>query len=710
MAYKTRILMRNAIGEEYEITSFQNCKVARNITDMSSTFSFALDSFDLEEVADKFTIGTEVNIWQGTEEDMVHTISGWINQEPRKLEGLIKTIEFAGVDFGGRLQYRIITEAFMETDIGEIVARLMQKYAPEFPTDIRTTGMIITAKYDKLFLFDVLKELAGIVDYDCYVDLNKTFKFVPAGFEGDGRTQKIIKTNEFKKGSANFTKDASRLVNRLLVAGGNITSKETRELYKYTASMNNFIETKRRPVGTPRRHDPTDYRAEFVFKSNYDTETRGKYTTEDITTSAYYSGVKCMKPGVFKYSNPILDDKGLNSEGTYDISELTWEATLSNYVFGKSNPDTVFPFFLEKNGAINYAGSQGLGVYYLNNQFRFFISTSNLKAVIREELIVPEELIWTAGRTTPTIACRLYEKTMEVWVEGELIASKELAEKPVFASLNSNNTEMHLAPSYGFYVWDSRLSFVKRNEAEMYAYSHTSEPQTKVWVYLNDLQLRTATENLQETDGYDVMINYNAQTLDFGEHLALKEGDKIEIIYAYEYIIMDVVENTSSQKKYGLFEDKLVLASNNREYVKAQANKHVQKYSKPVLVGSIEPFDFHYTAGEMITVDIPELYIFERDVKITAVEYSSSPNQLSCKLTLESAANVSQLFANIIKRVEFLEAEKFYNEDEELKQLEKYIETVKITDKISIEDLEASGFVFDKAKFNRSEFSGKALG
>lgn len=705
MAYRTRIIMKNARGQEYEVKNFQSCTVNKSVTEMTSTFSFSVDSFDIEEVADVFTIGTEVNIWQGTDDgNMIHTICGWINQEPRKLEGLVRTIEFSGVDYSGRLQYRLVTEAFQETDIGEIVAKLMKKYAPEFTTEIQTTGMTITAKYDKLFLSDILKELAGIVDYDCFVDTDKTFKFIASGFAGDGRTQRVIKTNEFKKGSANFSKDASRLVNRLYVAGGNITSKEMTETYTYTADMNNFLAIKRKPEGVHRVPEQADFPTEYLFINTFQKDERGRYNVADIQQSTYYSTAKGLKAGVFKYP------QRKNAEGEIEeITALTWEGTIDIFNLDYTNQGTVYSFFLEKIGSAGYLSSTGLGVYYLNRQFYFFITGEEEGRIL---MSVSADIMWNASSWSANIACRWYEKTMEIWVDGVLVASKELAKVPKFLTNYNAQTEIHLAPEgdYPFHVTKTRLSFIKRTEEEIYSFFHREQTVKKVYVFVNGRRLRVAVDNLQDDEGYDVMLNYNEQTFEFLPHLELKGGDVIEIKYAYEYTIMDVIENEASQRKYGLFEDKLVLASNNREYVKAQANKHVQKYSKPVLVGSLEPFDFTYEAGELVTITIPELYVNETDVKITAVSYSSSPNTLSCKLTLESEANVSQIFANIIKRVEFLEAEKFYNEDEELQQLEKFIETVEFTDKLTIEDLNVADFVFDKAKFNRAEFSGKALG
>ena len=190
--HRTKIIMQNHTGELYEVKSFDSCTVSKAITESISTFSFKLETFDIEYLSENFSIGTEVKIYQGTEDNMVHTITGWVNQEPRTLNGPVKSIQYSGVDYGGRLQYRIVNEAFEDAPIEEIVTRLMSKYAPEFYLEVATTGINITARYNKLFLFDVLKELADIVNFDSFIDKNKTYKFIPSGgIPFTGKVQKI---------------------------------------------------------------------------------------------------------------------------------------------------------------------------------------------------------------------------------------------------------------------------------------------------------------------------------------------------------------------------------------------------------------------------------------------------------------------------------------------------------------------------------------
>lgn len=693
MAYKTRIQLTNLTNETIEIESFTSCTVSRNITEMSSTFSFAIDSFDIDDIADKFGIGTEVNIWVGTEDNLVHTIAGWINQEPRTLNGFVKSVEFSGVDFSGRLQYRLITEAFQETDVGEIVAKLMKKYAPEFKTDIRTTGLQITTKYDKVFLFDVIKELAEIVGYDSYVDNQKVFRFLPSGHQT--KSQRILKTNQFRRGSANFSWDASRLVNRLLVAGGNIKSREVRDVFTYDTQMNRVITVKRKPVGVDRIPAQHDYKTEYLYKSNFNTEMRGKYSPSNIVSSAYTKDTKAIKAGVFKYPTNIEE-----------IDAITWEANITKQSLADTNTSATKPFFLEKlTSSSSYSAATGFGVYISSSKLRFFICTGDEKKQERFTLTVSESKVWDKNKKA-CIQCRWFGKTMEIWANGVLVASQELKKAVNLYTAYTKTSEIHLLADKQYYITDTKLSFLKRTDGELYSFYKQNEMINKVYMIYNNIPLRIGTENLQDTENYDVMMNYNEQTFEFTEEFPIKAGDKIEIIYAYEYQIMDVIENVASQHKYGLFEDKLVLSSNNREYVKAQANKHIQKYSKPVLTGSLEPFDYDYEAGELITLDIPELKLYETDIKITNIEYVSEPSKVSCRLNLESEANVSQIFANIIKRVEFLEAEKFYNEEDEIQQLDKFVAQINFEDITTIETISVDDFVIGKARFNFAEFTG----
>lgn len=682
--HRTKIIMQNHTGELYEVKSFDSCTVSKAITESISTFSFKLETFDIEYLSENFSIGTEVKIYQGTEDNMVHTITGWVNQEPRTLNGPVKSIQYSGVDYGGRLQYRIVNEAFEDAPIEEIVTRLMSKYAPEFYLEVATTGINITARYNKLFLFDVLKELADIVNFDSFIDKNKTYKFIPSGgIPFTGKVQKILSTGQFTRGSANFSKDASRLVNRLLVAGGEVQSSPMLDSYTYTPNMNNYIQLKRHPRGTERRSEEFDNRTEFLFQNNFSEEKTGK------------------RKAILGEDNN-WQVKGLKyPEG---ISQCTLEMILTKKDLASSIQE-VTPLFLEFRPGQTSGSAKGIGAYISVGRLRFFIQHGNEDSNTRLYVDLSEKDLWRADGPS-VLQLKWRERILEIWVNGELKASKESDKDIDFYTDEAwmKNPILLLNYPKTIHCETYKLSFLARTEDELSTFVNPDLLLDKIWVYKNGLQLRVGTENLQEDEFYDVMVDFNEKSFIFNPDLKLANGDKIDIHYTYTYPIMDVLENPSSQAKYGLFEDKLILQSNNREYVKAQAHRHLQKYSKPVLIGSVEPFQMDFECGEHITVDIPELGIFERDVRITAIDYSSKPGEVTCRINLETEANVSKLFANIIKRVEAIEVEKFYNEEEEIQQIEKIVDTLTILEVYEITD--HLDFVFDEAKYDFAEFGG----
>lgn len=680
--YKTKISMTNTQGEIYEVKSFTSCKVNKNITNAISSFSFSVDSFDIENLAENFGIGTAVDIFQGEEDNLIHTISGWINQEPRKLNGLIRTIDYAGVDYTGRLQYKIVNEAYAEMDVGEIVADLMKKYAPEYTTEIYSTGFSVAIKYNKVFLFDCLKDLANLVSFDFFIDTNKVFKFIPVGYTSTGR---IIKTGEFKKGTGQFNRDASKLVNKLLVAGGLVESSPTQDRFIYDVNMNNFMTTRYKPKAVLRPSQFFDNKTEYAWKRTEGfKDLTGKYGVNQVQT--------------FLITNPIPYNE--------DIDQLTieWKGIL-NLKTGATFD--VYDLFREYRPD-GYYNARGFGLHHHVGAVKFYVYYGE-GADEKIEVQVSENEI--PHGTEVSIQCRWFGKKIEMYINGELRAEKEHSTN--FDIYYDNNRTASWAQYEGTFIskyQDSavpneiKLSWVSRSETELKPFVNPNELTSRVWVYKNGFQLRTGIDNLQDAEKYDVVYSYNDKSFAFHEDLGLKNDDVIDIHYCYEYNIMDIIENKPSQQKYGVFEDKLVINNNLREYVKAQAHKHLQKYAKPVVSGSLEPFDLTFKVGELVNLEIPELSIDEANIKITSVEYSSKPSFVQCKIGLETEANVSQLFANIIKRVEYLEAEKFYNEEEEIQQLEKFTEDCTFIEEYEITEQTTANFVFDGCNFDFAEF------
>ena len=82
---------------------------------------------------------------------------------------------------------------------------------------------LITIRFGDLYLWDAMEQLCQISGYDWFIDENLSVNF----FDGNLRINSTVLSqanNNYKRGSASFAPDASKLANRLWVKGGKATS------------------------------------------------------------------------------------------------------------------------------------------------------------------------------------------------------------------------------------------------------------------------------------------------------------------------------------------------------------------------------------------------------------------------------------------------------------------------------------------------------
>ncbi len=132
------------------------------------------------------------------------------------------------------------------------------------------------------------------------------------------------------------------------------------------------------------------------------------------------------------------------------------------------------------------------------------------------------------------------------------------------------------------------------------------------------------------------------------------QNGTIQATHRYKYPILDILNDTASQEKYGVISDKITISSDDRNYVLEQAQNKLNKYSMPITKGSIKPFEPLYSAGEIVLVNIPSLKI-NKYLKITSITYDSTPGWEKCSLNLESDSDFERVIKNLQKRISNLE-------------------------------------------------------
>lgn len=231
--------------EEIEIKSFEGLSINENINDPVKTFSFTALSLS-DEYLEKIEVGSEVKIYHGKKgEEIKHIFTGIIKETPKKINGILRSFEFSGSDYLGKFQDLIINRSYEDKNIKDIILDLWDYKGKKWVNlgFIEETSYDLTIKFKDLHLYECLEKLSGILDFIFYVDKDKNLHFHSRYLK---QSDKTLEKNMFHKGSANFSRDLSRLVNVLEIYGGNRLSFDFTE-FLIADGLNDTFSTKYKP-------------------------------------------------------------------------------------------------------------------------------------------------------------------------------------------------------------------------------------------------------------------------------------------------------------------------------------------------------------------------------------------------------------------------------------------------------------------------------
>lgn len=214
----TQIVITAPGGQQHTVRAFETCQTNLSVTDKAGSFSLALPSFD-NSLIDAFPVGSDVQIIQDE-----NVFRGWVVKPPKTLNGKVKTVSLQGSTYTSRTQKIIVTESYTNTAVSDIVTDLFTKYVPWATRgNIQPCAKSVTIRFGDSYLWDAMEQLCQIAAYDWYIDDELDVNF----FNGTTRINPTVisqANRNFKKGSANFSPDASKLVNKLWVKGGKAIS------------------------------------------------------------------------------------------------------------------------------------------------------------------------------------------------------------------------------------------------------------------------------------------------------------------------------------------------------------------------------------------------------------------------------------------------------------------------------------------------------
>ena len=161
----TKIYITPPGEPEQELIIYDKCTVTMSATDRAGSISISSNSKD-DTFFDKFTVGSDIKIIQDG-----NVSRGWILNPPRNISGKVNNIEIQGLSYAAKTQKVLVTEAYSNQTISDIVIDLFTIYAPWYNLDsIVVCSKIISIKFADVFLFDAMEQLATLAGYEWFID------------------------------------------------------------------------------------------------------------------------------------------------------------------------------------------------------------------------------------------------------------------------------------------------------------------------------------------------------------------------------------------------------------------------------------------------------------------------------------------------------------------------------------------------------------
>lgn len=184
-------------------------------------------------------------------------------------------------------------------------------------------------------------------------------------------------------------------------------------------------------------------------------------------------------------------------------------------------------------------------------------------------------------------------------------------------------------------------------------------PREPVTITIGGVSKTLGIQNIDAAGTKDFLLNANEKLL-IPDLCITGSGT---IIYRYEYPIKMLLEDKESQAKYGIFEDIFTADTGDKILARELGIQYLFKYSNPIISGSIQPFEGKYNAGELVKIEIPDLYINDY-FQIKQVSNNSLPglSRVDCTLKFESPErNAASILKDLSDRLARIEQEIYKN-------------------------------------------------
>lgn len=216
--------------------------------------------------------------------------------------GLILEYTITCNDYSQFLKRKLVTERYLSTTVGAIIADILSTYAPDF-TDTNVVGdfPIESFAFNRITVAESLQKLADAISYIWYVDYDKDIHFIPKNSE-HAPFDLTDTSGNYIYNSLEIIEDLSQIRNSVLVQGGEATSIATRTEYftgdgvqesfplanKFSSVPSVVVGTSAQTVGIDNIDDDGSYDVMWNFNEKSVRFTSGNIASTDFTVEGYY--------------------------------------------------------------------------------------------------------------------------------------------------------------------------------------------------------------------------------------------------------------------------------------------------------------------------------------------------------------------------------------------------------------------------------------
>lgn len=200
---------------------YSHAIIKKRVSENNSVSTFeALFPNNAGEHSATFSIGDELEVYSQKDVSPPTTkiFLGIIEDIKFDSRGIKETVTIKGKDYTSLLQKMIVLPAvYNNSEVSTIVTDLMVNYGP---TEISTTNVNVTSttlthiSFKNISLFDAIKQLAELSDFEFYVDTGKDLHFDAQQSISSGET--LNNTNVL---NAKFRDNADNIINEIYVYG-----------------------------------------------------------------------------------------------------------------------------------------------------------------------------------------------------------------------------------------------------------------------------------------------------------------------------------------------------------------------------------------------------------------------------------------------------------------------------------------------------------